>query len=206
MKVDYGSLVRLAYGVLYLMNSVILIEALKATLHLYLKTIGFGPVENVYWLGESTRLLMGIASDEISVRSSSFGEVLTQTNANLKSGSSQGSAPISPIRIDDLIYYVQRSTVKLMELAYDLSSDNHKGRDLMMLNQSICSPGIKRIAVTRQPETRIITILNDGTARMYLFDKAEDVSAWSRFDTPNGLIEDVIVLPNTNEDSIYFVC
>lgn len=168
------------------------------------KTIGFGPVETVHWLGESTRLIMGISSDEISVRSSSFGEILTPTNANLKSGSSQGSAPISPIRIDDLLYYVQRSGVKMMELEYALGSDNHKGRDLMMLNQNICIEGIKRIAVVRQPETRIIVIMNDGTARIYLFDHSENVAAWSRFDTPNGLIEDVVTLPGLVEDEIYF--
>ena len=168
-----------------------------------LKTIGFGPVENVYWLGESTRLIMGVASDEISVRSSNFGEILTPTNANLKSGSSQGSAPMSPLRIDDLIYYVQRSGVKLMELEYALGSDNHKGRDLMVLNQNICIQGIKRIAVVRQPETRIIVVMNDGTARIYLFDHSENVAAWSRFDTPGGLIEDVVTLPGLIEDEIY---
>ena len=168
------------------------------------RTIGFGPVETVHWLGESTRLIMGVATDEISIRSSSFGEILTPTNTNLKSGSSQGSAPISPIRIDDLIYYVQRSGVKMMELEYALGSDNHKGRDLMMLNQDICIEGIKRIAVVRQPETRIIVILNDGTARIYLFDHSENVAAWSRFDTLDGLIEDVVTLPGLIEDEIYF--
>lgn len=169
------------------------------------KTIGFGPVESVHWLGESTRLIMGIPSDEVSVRSSSFGEVLTQSNTNLKSGSSQGSAPIAPIRIDDLLYYVQRSGVKMMELEYSLGSDNHKGRDLMMLNQSICIEGIKRIAVVRQPETRIIVVMNDGTARIYLFDHSENVAAWSRIDTPDGLIEDVVTLPGLVEDEIYLV-
>jgi hypothetical protein len=168
------------------------------------KTIGFGPVESVHWLGESSRLIMGIPSDEVSVRSSSFGEILTQNNANLKSGSSQGSAPIAPVRIDDLIYYVQRSGVKMMELEYALGSDNHKGRDLMMLNQTICIEGIKRIATVRQPETRIIVVLDDGTARIYLFDSAENVAAWSRFDTPGGLIEDVVTLPGLVEDEIYF--
>jgi len=167
------------------------------------KTIGFGPVETVQWLGESTRLIMGIASDEISVRSSSFGEILTPTNTNLKSGSSQGSAPITPVRIDDLLYYVQRSGVKMMELEYALGSDNHKGRDLMMLNQNICIEGIKRIAVVRQPETRIVVVMNDGTARIYLFDVSENVAAWSRFNTPDGLIEDVVTLPGLVEDEIY---
>jgi hypothetical protein len=169
------------------------------------KTIGFGPVDSVNWLIDSGRLIMGIASDEISVRSSSFGEVLTQTNINLKSGSSQGSSPISPLRIDDKVYYTQRSGVKIIEAEYGLNSDAHGARDLMTLNQNICSAGIKRIAVSRQPETRIYVVLDDGSARVYLFDPAEDVASWSRITTPNsGLIEDVVVLPSTGEDRVYF--
>lgn len=170
------------------------------------KTIGFGPVDSVNWLADSSRLIMGLASDEISVRSSSFGEVLTQNNTNLKSGSSQGSATTAPLRIDEKIYYVQRSGVKIMEAAYSIGSDTHGAKDLMTLNQEICSAGIKRIAVSRQPETRIYVVLNDGTVRIYLFDSVEDVASWSRVTTPNGgLFEDVIVLPETGEDAVYFV-
>lgn len=169
------------------------------------KTIGFGPVDSVNWLIDSGRLIMGIASDEISVRSSSFGEVLTQNNINLKPGTSQGSSPAAPLRIDDKIYYSQRSGVKIIEAEYSLNSDAHGARDLMTLNQNICSAGIKRIAVSRQPETRIYIVLSDGSARVYLFDPAEDVAAWSRITTPNGgLIEDVVILPSLNEDRVYF--
>ena len=168
------------------------------------KTIGFGPVDSVYWLAPSNRLVMGVATDEISIRTNSFGDVLTATNANLKAGSTQGSAQIEPVKIDDKIYFVQRSGIKVYELEYNLGSDNHKARDLMTLNETICSAGIKRMAVSRQPETRIYTVLDDGNARVYLIDPAEDVYAWSRIEM-DGDIEDVFVLPGTSEDRVYFV-
>jgi hypothetical protein len=170
------------------------------------KTIGFGPVDSVNWLMDSSRLIMGIASEEISVRSSSFGEVLTQENLNLKPGSSQGSAAIPAIRIDEKIYYTQRSGVKIIEAEYSIGSDTHTAKDLMTLNQGICSAGIKSIAVSRQPETRIYIVLDDGEARVYLFDSVENVFAWSRITTPeSGLFETVVVLPGESEDSVYFV-
>jgi hypothetical protein len=168
------------------------------------KTIGFGPVDSVYWMASSNRLIMGVATDEVSVRTNSFGEVLTATNANLKSGSTQGSAQIAPVKIDDKIYFVQRSGIKVYELEYDIGADNHKARDLMTLNETICNAGIKRIFVSRQPETRIFIILDDGTARVYLTDPAEDVYAFSRIET-DGTIEDGFVLPGTGEDRVYFV-
>ena len=168
------------------------------------KTIGFGPVDDVLWLASTTRLLVGIASDEISVRSSSFGEVLTQNNTNLKSGSNQGAANIAPVIVDSETYFVQRSGVKLFSLAYAISNDTHIPADLNTLHQTICSPGIKRIAVVRQPETRIFVVLNDGTARVYLMDPVEEVTGWSRIET-DGTIEDVITLPGVGEDLVYWV-
>jgi len=168
------------------------------------KTIGFGPVDAVKWLASSTRLLMGIVSDEIAVRSNSFGEVLTQANANLKSGSNQGASDVAPLKIDNRVYFVQRSGTKLFELTYDLGSDVHTANDLNMLNPCICQEGIKKIAFTRQPETRIFLVMNDGTVRVHLTEPTEEVSAWSRLST-DGTIEDVVVLPSIGEDRVYFV-
>lgn len=171
------------------------------------RTIGFGPVDKVDWLAPSSRLIMGIASDEISVRSSSFGEVLSPTNTNLKSGSTRGVAPIEPVKLDDSILYVQRSGVKVVEVDYDSDSDTHKGLDLMMLNPRICigAGGIKRIAVAREPETRLYVLMNNGSLRVWLSEPSETVTAWSRVNTVVGTFDDVIVLPGVNEDIVYVI-
>ena len=168
------------------------------------RTIGFGPVDDVEWLTPSSRLIMGLASDEVSVRSSSFGEVLTNTNINLKSGSTNGVAAVEPLKVDNSILYVQRSGIKILDLQYNLDSDNHEAQDLMMLHPDICEDGIKRIAVSRQPETRVYVVLDTGEMRVYLMDPAEGVKSWSRITTPTGdLFKDVVVLPGEVEDDVY---
>jgi len=169
-----------------------------------LRTIGFGPVDSISWLVPSTRLMMGTASAEISVRSSSFGEPLTQDNSNLKAGSTQGVGAFEALQIDDAVVFVQRSGTKIYSASYNVDRDTHKPIDLTLLNQTICSAGIKRIAVSREPETRIWVVLDDGEARVYLLDDTEEVAAWSRIVT-DGTIEDVVVLPGTSEDRVYFV-
>lgn len=166
------------------------------------RTIGFGPVERVEWLAPSSRLLVGLMTDEVSIRSSSFGEVVTNSNCNLKGGSSQGSAPIAPLKIDDSIYFVQRSGIRLFEAVYGADQDSHQALDLMTLHPWVCSPGIKRIAVSRQPETRIYVVLNDGTMRVHLKDPSEEVVAWSRV-TTDGTFKDVVVVPGDDEDIVY---
>lgn len=167
------------------------------------KTIGFGPVDCVEWLLAINRLLMGIASDELSIRSNSFGDVLVPSNANIKPGSTQGAAGISPVAINSRGYFVQRSLKKIYELDYSVDQDIHDSLDLMVLNPDICNAGIKRIAFTMQPEIRIYVVLDDGEARVYLMDKSEDVAAWSRI-TTDGTFTDVVVLPGVTEDRVYF--
>ena len=166
--------------------------------------IGFGPVDNVEWLLPLGRLVAGIASDELSIRSNSFGDVLTPSNANIRPGSSQGAAPRDASHSGGRGYFVQRSIEKLYGLEYSPNQDLYESTDLTLLNPSICSPGIKRIAITMQPEVRVYAVLEDGTARVYLMDQTEQVAAWSRIET-DGDIEDVIVLPATSEDRVYFI-
>ena len=176
------------------------IEGASAAISL---TIGFGPVDNVSWLMPLNRLLMGIASDELSIRSNSFGEVLSRTNANIRGGSSQGTAPIDPVKMNSRAFFVQRSKQKIYQLQYTIEQDIHDALDTTILNPSICSPGIKRIAITMQPETRLYVLLTDGSLRVYLIDQTEDVAAWSRVTLPAAIVWDITVLPGATEDEVY---
>lgn len=170
------------------------------------RTIGFGPVDSIQWLMSGLLLAMGIASDEIAVRSSSFGEILTDDNVNLKSGSGQGSANVDAVVLDGSIMYVQRGGTRLHSLSYSGEVDGLLSTDLCKLNQTICSAGIKRIAVCMQPEPRVYVVLDDGEMRVYMMDLAENVTCWSRITLGGSLTaEDVFVLPESNEDRVYVV-
>ncbi len=171
-----------------------------------LRTIGFGPTDPIKWVKSAGQLIFGTVINEMSLRSGSFGTVLTQTNAIMKPGSTQGSANIEPIKVDGTIYFVQRSGVRLFSLDSTPEQPVFITIDATILNQDICAAGIKRIVVARQPETRVYAVLDDGSVAIYTVDPAEEASCWSRYTTANsGLIKDAIVLPGTDEDSVYFV-
>jgi hypothetical protein len=168
------------------------------------RTIGFGAVESVEWLDDAGRMIMGIASDEIAVRSSSFGEVLTNFNCNLRSGTNQGAAPVQPVKIDNSIFFVQRSKRKVMRSTYSLQSDSQETLDLMTLHEDIAIDGIKRIVVSRQPETRVYVLLNTGELRVFLYDPAEEINAWSRITLAGSdTVKDIVALPAEGEDEVY---
>jgi hypothetical protein len=71
------------------------------------------------------------------------------------------------------------------------------------------------MAIVRNPETRIYLVMSDGTMRVLLRNKIEDILGWSRMTLQyhdgaalaNELVQDVAVLPNTSgEDRVYVQC
>jgi hypothetical protein len=168
------------------------------------KTIAAGPTETIHWLMPLSRLIIGMVDDEMSIRSNSFGVVLTPLNTNVKGGSSQGAAPIEPVVARNRGYFVQRSGNRLYELEYSPGQDSHESIDMMTLNPTIGNPGIVRIAITMQPDARIHLVMTDGTMRSVLFNRIDDVLAWTRTET-DGDIEDLVVLPEAGQDALYMV-
>jgi hypothetical protein len=148
-------------------------------------------------------LILGLASDEIAVRSDTLGGTLTPTNTNLRSGTNLGSADIQPIRVDTGIIMVHRYGKKLYELIYDFSRDAHGAVDLTKMCPQLIDSSITGMASARYPETQTYVVLDDGTMRVFVADNAESVSAWCR-DSTQGLIKRVISTPGEVEDSVYF--
>lgn len=167
------------------------------------RTIGIGPVDDINWICPSNRLLIGLPGEDLLLRSNSFGEVMTDTNANIKDNSGQGSSIVDFAKSGQAVYFVHHTTTKLIRLFYDVNLDAHGSEDLMMLHPDIATVGIKRLAMSKQPETRLWAILENGDCLVFLNDLSEEVGAWSRMET-DGLFDDVVVLPGTTEDQVYF--
>lgn len=167
------------------------------------RSIGAGPVDKIFWLLSGSRLLQGAAGAISAIRSSSLDEPVTPTNFNPKDFSTQGAANIAAAKIDTGAVYVQQSGSRLFEAAYDGNTFDYSAGDLSVHVPEIGEPGIVRIAVQRQPETRIHCIRSDGTAAILVFDRAEEVKCWIDFET-DGEVEDVVVLPGAGEDQVYY--
>lgn len=170
------------------------------------RTIGSGPVDTINWLVSLQRLLAGADGAEFSVRSSSLDEPLTPTNFNIKQASTQGSAPVAAVKVDQNAVYVQRGGTRVFELAFGSSGIDYESTQLSALIPEIGQPGIVGMCVQRQPDTRVHFWRSDGTVAMLVFDKVEQVICWLEVET-DGEVEDVCVLPATQgeeEDRVYY--
>lgn len=170
------------------------------------RSLGFGPVQQVAWLSEGDVLTAGLAIGEAAIRSSALSEVLSPTNVNVKGMSTQGCAEVGPVNVDSVTYFVQRALKKILGLSGGGSGAPFTIDDTTVLHPDICQEGITRIVVTRQPETRIFAVLTTGEVRVYLIDRVEQVTAWSRLVIAgDAVVTDALVLPRSSEDEVYFL-
>lgn len=170
------------------------------------RTIGSGPVDNINWILPVRKLLIGADGAEFSMRSSSEDEPLTPTNAHIKSFSTQGSGEVEAVKLDSSGIFVQRGGSRVMEMSFGESYD-YVTQDLTTFYPEAGNSQITRIAVQRQPDTRIHCVRTDGDVSILLHDKAENISCWVTYSSA-GSVEDVVVLPGADgdgEDAVYYV-
>lgn len=171
------------------------------------RTIGSGPVDTINWVLSLKGMLLGAQGAEYSVRASSLDEPLTPTNFNMKVSSTQGSGAVDAIKVDQSGYFVNRASVKVFEIAFNLQAYDYGSSDLMELAPELGLPGIVRMDCQRLPDTRLHCVRSDGTAVVAVINRIEDVLAWIPV-TTTGFIEDVIVLPAISgnlDDQVYYV-
>lgn len=167
------------------------------------RSIGEGPVDTIHWMVALARLLIGTSgmssniaavridgNSPIEARSSSFDEPLTPTNFNLKYATTKA-------------VYVDRSGQRLYETGYDIDQQGFNSNDLTILVPDLNSAGISGVAVQSKPDVRLHCWRADGTVGVMVFDRAENVICWQELET-DGLVEDVVVLPGTGEDQVYY--
>lgn len=168
------------------------------------RSIGAGPVDTINWLLPLAHMLIGTQGAERVAKSSSFDEPLTPSQFRLTPVSTQGSAPVRAVPIDTTGVFVQRNGSRLYELLYDGGAFSYSARDLTAIVPDIGSPGVIRLGVQRQPDTRLHCVRSDGRVAILVFDSAEEVTCWVLFET-DGAVEDVIILPGPNEDAVYYI-
>ncbi|WP_415279308.1 hypothetical protein [Brucella sp. BZ] len=167
-----------------------------------IRSIATGPINYAQWILSLGRMVIGTSGAESVPRSSSFDEPMTPTNFTIKDASTQGSANVQPAKIDRNGIYVQRSGKRLYELSYDSQALDYASSNLTRFNPEIAETGVVELAVQRQPDSRVWCVLGNGQCGILLYEKAEDVTGWHRFET-DGQVVSVCVTPGTEQDFVW---
>lgn len=168
------------------------------------RNLAVGPVDTAAWLIALDRLLVGTQGAEIQAKSSSLDEPLTPSAFGLKVVSTQGSARVPPVQIDTSAVFVQRTGKRIYEVSPTDTGYTYASADMMVVVPGLGNTGIERIAVQRQPDTRVYCVRGDGTLAVVIYDKAEDVRCWLEYET-DGEFEDIAVLPSSDGDDVFAI-
>jgi len=175
-----------------------------------IRTLGSGPVDNIFYLVSLLRLIIGTSGAEIALRSSSLDEPVTPENSNARTFSTQGSSNLRALKMDTNAIFVQRSGQRVFLIGFGLEGDalgDYKNSEMTFLVPDLMQEGVVSLAIQRQPDTRIHFVLGDGTVAILTYEPEEEVLAWSTWSTDTGTnskVERAMILPGANEDAVYY--
>lgn len=165
--------------------------------------IGDGPAFYPNWMLSLQQLIVGTDSAENSIRSSSLDEPVTPSNYNSKARTTKGSAPVPAVMADGSGFFVGRTKTQIFELTYDSAAYGYSAQDATALVPEIADAEVVRLGIQQSPDTRLHAVMADGSVALLIRESTEDVLCWVDFET-DGEVEDVVVLPGTKEDRVFY--
>lgn len=175
----------------------------------FTRNLGRGPLQNTAWMLSLQRLLIGGEVSEYEEKASTLDEAVTASNATVKPIDSYGSSLVMARELGDGGVFIDRSGQRVMGVNGATTTYlSYSIEDLTKLRPDTLPTGVTyvRIGVQRRPDTKVHCVRSDGKVDVMVFDRTEEVKGWTVYDTTvaSGLIEDVVVLPATEEDEVYY--
>lgn len=137
--------------------------------------------------------------------SGQFG-ALTPTAINIETQSFHGCANLRPVRIDNSAIYLQSRGNVLRDLNYFFAEDKYKGNDLTIFAKDLFDNFTTvDMDYAETPNHNLFCIRNDGQVLCLTYVKEQQILAWGYWDSPNGMFQNVCVIPENGYDVAYFV-
>jgi len=167
-------------------------------------TISANDVNAIFWMsaGEDT-LAMGTAGGEWIPSATNSG-TLAPSNIAVRRQITRQSADLEPVRVDNVVLFIQRGKRKILEFGFTFESDGYEGFDMTRLAEHITRGGVEEMDYAEEPDSIVWGVRNDGQLLSMTFRRKEDVVAWGRhiiggsFGSGNSVVESVSTIPGTN--------
>ena len=175
-------------------------------------TLATDQVNVIRWLSPGKVMAVGTAGGEFIISGSTTSDPLTPTNVRVVREGTRGSHTHKPIRIDNVVLFIQRQQRKLREFIYQFESDSYNSPDLTILSPQVAKGGISEIAFQQEPNATIWGIKADGQLVGLTYLRDQEVIAWHRhkiggsFSTTTwGVVESLAVIPGSGEDELWMI-
>jgi hypothetical protein len=142
-------------------------------------TISADDVNAIMWLsaGEDTLAIGTVGGEWVP---SSVGAVLTPSDIAVKRQVTTKAAKVQPVRVDNVVLFVQRAKRKLQEFGFAFEVDGFQTVDMTRLAQHITRGGITEMTFAEEQEAQVWSVRADGQLLSMTFRRSEDVVGWGR--------------------------
>lgn len=163
---------------------------------------------DVRWVESLEALLIGTSGDEWKVVSNKLDTALTATNYTVRQQCSYGSNLVQPLKVNDVILFIDFVGRKVRELVYrDVPESKYVAPDLTAVAEHITYSGITSMAHQRNPDSILWGTLNDGSLIAMTYERNQNVVAWAKY--PIGgtdvIVDCEAVIPGSSEDQVWFI-
>src|SRR3990167_8220041 len=142
-------------------------------------TISSSNVNAIQWLSAGENILtIGTRGGEWVPFSD--GPAITPLDITIRRQTSHGSARIHPVRIDNVVLFVQRAKRKIREFALDNQSTTYRAPDMTRIAEHITKGGIVEMDYAEEHDSIVWVVRNDGQLLSMTYRRDEDVVGWAR--------------------------
>lgn len=152
----------------------------------------------------STRDLLALTYGGEYALSGGSDKAITPTNVKIKIQTPHGSEKVRPVTISRQTVFAQRAGRKLRAMAYSFQDDGYLAADLTTLAEHVTKTGIKSMAFQQEPDPILWIVLNNGKLIACTLEKDLDIIAFAPQET-DGAVEDVAVMPNGDQEQVWFI-
>lgn len=162
-------------------------------------------VNAIQHLMEMGKLLIFTTAGEWAVLGNAAG-ALTPSDVNPSQYSQNGSSDVPPLVASESALYVQARGNIVRDLAFDFETDGYKGNDLTIFSAHLFDGfTIRDWAFQKIPHSIIWAVRDDGALLGLTYLREQQMVAWHRHDFQGDEVEQVCVIPDGVEDSVYLV-
>lgn len=151
----------------------------------------------------SARNLLALTSDSIFQIGGGQNGYISATDFVSRRQNGRGSSRLSPLVIDQVVFYQTAIGNGVRTLGYTFQSDSIESNDV-----TIYSPGFFRgfnivsWAYAQEPRSIIWAVRNDGKLLCFTWEQEQQVWGWTLCET-DGLVKSVAVISENAEDRLY---
>ena len=168
-------------------------------------TLAGDTVNTIAWMCQHTALVIGTEDSEWTLSASDANAALTPSNFRARRQSVYGSNGVAALMVGDVILFVQRGGRKVREFVYTWEKDGYSSPDMTILADHITQSGIVETALQQLPDSILWCVLGDGSVAALTYERDQEVIGWHKH-TTDGKILSCCVIPNGDEDKVYWAC